>query len=332
MIEPLIPPTLWGRYPTEFQPDRPPEALGNAGGLSGCHLWRVDSPSGPLMLRVWPQEGATRDRIDQIHRWLTPMRRLPWVAAPVADRQGATFQELTGRFWEVAPFLPGRADLERPPSQTHLTAMFAALARVHEALGFATTWGPSPGLIARRDELQQLITWEFAAMSRAIRLAVPDEARWLADRWLGAVGGPAQALVGRIEQAARQVLHQQPVLRDVRPDHFLFEGDRLTGLVDFGAMGVDSVAADLARLLGETVGRSEVLRRDALAAYEAIRSISAEDRGTIGVFEVANAVLGGARWVRWHFREGRQFADPDAVRSGLNRALVKLEEMRTSSG
>ena len=43
----------------------------------------------------------------------------------------------------------------------------------------------------------------------------------------------------------------QPCLRDARPEHFLFDGDQLSGLVDFGAMAVDSVVGDLARLIGE---------------------------------------------------------------------------------
>ena len=47
------------------------------------------------------------------------------------------------------------------------------------------------------------------------------------------------------------LIRLQPALRDARPEHFLFEDDRLSGLVDFGAMGVESVAADLARLIGE---------------------------------------------------------------------------------
>ena len=68
----------------------------------------------------------------------------------------------------------------------------------------------------------------------------------------------------------------QPVLRDARPEHFLFEDGRLSGLVDFGAMGVDSVAADLARLIGDWFDGDRDLRREALAAYEAVRPLSAE--------------------------------------------------------
>ena len=43
----------------------------------------------------------------------------------------------------------------------------------------------------------------------------------------------------------------QPCLRDARPEHFLFVENVLTGLIDFGAMDFETVAGDLARLLGE---------------------------------------------------------------------------------
>ena len=35
-------------------------------------------------------------------------------------------------------------------------------------------------------------------------------------------------------------------------DHVLFDGDRVTGIIDFAAAKVDHVAADLARLFGES--------------------------------------------------------------------------------
>ncbi len=54
-----------------------------------------------------------------------------------------------------------------------------------------------------------------------------------------------------LRQASSRSVMLQPCLRDARPEHFLFEGDQLSGLVDFGAMAVDSVVGDLARLIGE---------------------------------------------------------------------------------
>lgn len=42
----------------------------------------------------------------------------------------------------------------------------------------------------------------------------------------------------------------QPCIRDIWHDHVLFDGDRVTGLIDFGAMQIDTPATDIARLVG----------------------------------------------------------------------------------
>jgi Ser/Thr protein kinase RdoA (MazF antagonist) len=130
-------------------------------------------------------------------------------------------------------------------------------------------------------------------------------------------------------------LRRQPCLRDVRPEHFLFTGDEVTGLVDFGAMGIDTVAADLARLLSEWFGRDLPLRQAALESYTSLRPIESAETLLIDVFEGSSAILGPGHWVRWHFLEGRRFQEPNAVIRGLEKGLERLETWvrpRNSSG
>jgi homoserine kinase type II len=117
------------------------------------------------------------------------------------------------------------------------------------------------------------------------------------------------------------------VLRDARSEHFLFEGDRLSGLVDFGAMGIDSIAADLARLIGDGLDGDPDARREALAAYERIRPLDPAEARLIGVFEATTALLIGERWVRWHYLENRHFDDPEAVSKGLERGVKQLDRL-----
>ncbi len=45
----------------------------------------------------------------------------------------------------------------------------------------------------------------------------------------------------------------QPCIGDIWHDHILFLGDGVSGLVDFGGMRADTVAGDIARLLGSLV-------------------------------------------------------------------------------
>ncbi len=123
----------------------------------------------------------------------------------------------------------------------------------------------------------------------------------------------------------------QPCLRDARPDHFLFEGDRLTGLIDFGAMGLEAVSADLARLLSEWVGPDLLARAEALDTYTSIRHLEDAEATLIDVFESSAAVLGAGHWIRWHFVEGRRFDDPEAVSRGIERGLERLAQWAIES-
>ena len=326
MTASAIPPAFWNQYPAVFHPTRPPTALGSAGGLSGSELWKVESALGLLMVRAWPTDGPDPSTLGRIHRRLNRACRWTILPIPIPNRMGTTWVEAQGRLWELTPFLPGAADLGRPPTDAHLGSMFRTLAAFHNELGSEILRGPSPGLVARRDEVGRLIGGEFDRFQTALERRSDDPRTQLASSWLGQARRIAPRLVAPLRLAAVRSLTLQPCIRDVRPDHFLFEGDILTGLVDFGAMGIDTVATDLARLLGETVGRSRGSRRIAFEAYEAVRPITEGDRAILDHFEAANALLGGARWVRGHFIDHRRFPDSDAVAQGLNRALARLED------
>ncbi len=118
----------------------------------------------------------------------------------------------------------------------------------------------------------------------------------------------------------------------MRPDHLLFRGDRLTGLIDFGTAAIDSVAFDLGRLLVEWVGPHGPGRTMALAAYESVRPLEPVERELVAAFERTIALLTGYHWIRWQFLERRRFEDPGAVLEGLRRGLDRLAELATSVG
>ncbi|HEY2154142.1 MAG TPA: phosphotransferase, partial [Isosphaeraceae bacterium] len=114
-------------------------------------------------------------------------------------------------------------------------------------------------------------------------------------RWIALARDGLPSLVAQLRREASSAIPLQPVIRDARPAHFLFTGDRLTGLVDFGAMGLESPAADLARLIGEWIGPDLAGRSAALDAYTAVRPIDASEARHIDVFAESGAWLGPAR-------------------------------------
>ncbi len=317
-----------GRYPAGERPLAAPAPLGSAGGYSGSRLWRYAATGGPRAARAWPV-GTDLGRVVRVHAWLRSTSDLPFVARPIAALDGSTAIELDGLCWEVAPWLPG-ASAVNVPSVARVRAGFEGLAALHARLsGVDARVGPSPGLAARRDELRALIGGGFDLLSARLSARTGDPLAADALAWLALARRVAPGVLARAAAAARLVLPLQPCLRDARPEHFLFTDDVLTGLVDFGAMDVETPAADLARLVGEWFprGLADDLRAEGLAAYRRPRPVTADEDAAAVAFEELADVLVAERWVRWRFLEDRRFEDDRAVAAGLTRGLARLRRL-----
>jgi aminoglycoside phosphotransferase (APT) family kinase protein len=320
---------LFARYERHFQPLSPLVSLGGGGGLSGAKLWRFRAAHDALLLRAWPSHGPGRDHLERVHHWLALTAELGFVPVPIRDRAGQSLQEWNGSLWEITPWLMGTADSSRPPGLEHLQLAFKGLAAFHQLLAVEQVEAVSTGLQQRHDEIVRLIRGGFRALESAInhQNEVRGSDRTIALAWLGHAQTVAPVVLEPLGRVSSRVIRVQPTLRDARPEHFLFEGERLSGLVDFGAMGVESVAADLARLSGEWLDGDPAARREAIASYELVRPLDPAEARLIDFFEMTTALLVGERWVRWHFVENRSFDDPEAVSKGLERGLIRVERL-----
>jgi homoserine kinase type II len=242
---------------------------------------------------------------------------------------GKTVREVGGICWDVCPWMPGAADLSASPSLAKVKVAFSGLAAFHQAMGPLREEPFCPGLAARSRELKTLLSGELHSWRRAVLHHQADPAQQLALRWLNLAELIAPRLEPEMAHLASLPTPVQPVIRDVRPEHLLFTDDRLTGLVDFGAMEIDTVSADLARLLSEWLGSDRFLRAEALTAYVRVRCLDSVELRLIDAFERSAALLGGGRWVQWHFVERIPFEDTSAVQRGLERGVERIERLIT---
>ncbi len=330
-------------YPADCQPSKI-EFLDNAGGFSGARLWRLSTARGRLSLRRWPAEHPDETRLGWIQSVVTHVGRegFELLPEPVKARNGDTVIRYDGHLWELATWLPGVADYwkDRRPEKLHSAAV--ALARFHRAAesfrlacgkpqpsSFLDSPAPSPGIRDRRDFVQRLrdgklaeiktaITANHAAMERLVRPGMELLAR---------IEPHLVALQNQLDESSRIETSLQPCLRDVWHDHVLFVGDQVSGIVDMGAVAIESVAADAARLFGSLCGNDRAEWSHAIESYESVRPFSEAEHKLIPAFDLAQRLLAGVKWVEWVFLEHRTFSDPDEVVQRMERILGRLHTL-----
>ncbi|HEX7377834.1 MAG TPA: aminoglycoside phosphotransferase family protein [Pirellulales bacterium] len=319
-------------YSPECQPLRL-EPLGSAGGFSGARFWRVQAPAGVFCLRRWPREHPERQQLEFIQAVLWHVRQEGFRLAPlpVETRTHAGYVSEAGHLWELTPWLPGQADYHRDPSLKKLRAAAGALARFHlAASSFPLPHrGPDapPGLGKRMDVLASWTPAKLSKLAASIVAADWPELARLAERLLPLFNRAADAVIDTLNQAAAIRVPLEACIRDIWHDHVLFCGDKVSGVIDFGAMRVDSVATDVARLLGSLCGDDGAAWLEALQAYDSIRPLSSSEALLVTAYDRANVLLSGMSWLDWVYLEGRQFENRAAIGERIEANLARLEHL-----
>jgi homoserine kinase type II len=324
------------QYPPNCQPSRI-EPLGNAGGMSGAQFWRLATLRGELALRRWPTEHPTPERLRFIHAVLAQAasRGITILPIPIATRAGQSFVEHDGHLWELAPWMPGTANYEQAPSDTKLRAAMTMLAEIHLALAdfpLAATQrvaGAPLSIINRLIRLSEMYNGGVQQLSLAITDYYWPDFAPLARQFLALLPDAMPRTIAELEPLAAATLPVQPCLRDIWHDHVLFIGDTVTGIVDFGAIDIDSPACDIARLLGSLAGDDAIAWPRGLAAYSAVRQLSVEERHAVTALDISGTLLAGCNWIRWIYVEGRQFENPAQVISRFRAILARTAKPRS---
>ena len=329
--EPDIEPVL-RTYDAEYQP-RERHYLAGGGGFSGSHLWRLETRQGTLVLRRWPAEHPSSERLAFIHRVLAhcATHGFTQIPLPLPARSGATWVEAEGHRWELARWLPGEANYHLQPSSTKLAAAMKALARFHLATSsFPPPVGEASGGTVfqdRKQRLERLATGECGTELRTSYHRGWPSLRDLGERLLPLAQRAAQLVLPKMNAAAARSVPLQPCLRDVWHDHVLFTGDRVTGLIDFGAMRIASVAGDVARLLGSLAHDDLPAWQAGIRAYTQHRPLSDDELHFVRLFDESTVAWAGVQWLVWVCIEGRNFKNRAEVERRCLHWLDRLETM-----
>lgn len=316
-------------YPADCQPTAV-MSLTSAGGFSGATLWRLVTRRGGLVLRRWPSSHPSRSRLEFIqavlwHVWHEGFQLIP---LPVETQTHAGYVEHAGHFWEIVPWMPGSADYKSAPSRDKLAVALVALAQFHVAASSfplpSTSLAVSPCALERRAKLDELSRKDLARLKAAITPRDWPELAPIAEKVLGQFDEARKRVEPLLTRAATIHVSQQPCIRDIWHEHVFFEADRVTGIIDFGSMRPENVAADIARLLGSMVGDDPNGWTFGIDAYQSVRRLSDDELFLVKAFDRSAVLLSPIQWLEWIYIDKRQFADRQRVMSRLHELTPRL--------
>ena len=324
----------------------------SGGGFSGSPVWRVDvldgagQAAGRYVLKGlaagWPLERGVA-----IHRLVATLREAGLDAVPpqlklAPPGEGTIVADGEGRLWELTEWRPGAPIAA--PSTRQATAALQTLARIHVAVsradgGREKLVGPAPAWGRRVEAIQAVLTrgWDDPPRSSPewspLQAAVAGRKRAAAAILRDRGGLPS---LSRLASLSPPPVSLQLVLRDIWQAHVLFVEDRVSAVIDLHACGIDTPAADLARLLGswEIAGAEGGHRgpltqawQEPLEAYRAIRPLSSDEVWLVDRLHRAGVIGGLEHWFCWVLEEGRAFPDPTAVLARIDFLLKNLDSI-----
>ncbi len=305
-------------------------ALGNRGGFSGARLWRVETATGTFCLKGWPSTDDTPEHFDLIHHLMGVARDagLAFVPAIFPSSGGMTCVEHAGRLWDLTTWMPGRADFHDQPTPLRLAKACAALARLHGAWSLFLPLQRVDRCPAIQRRLEGVLEWlalTNLGWQPSFLMIEAGRVRSLAERAWALLRTWTDWVPCALATWVERPLPLQPCLCDVWHAHVLFEGDTVTGVIDYGGVKIDHVAVDLARLLGSLVGENAELRAAGLQAYTRLRPLSWEEEALITVLDETGTVVAMMTWLKWLLRDAKGFEDATAVARRLEELVKRVE-------
>lgn len=283
-------------------------------GFSGAVVWLGESAA----LKMWPF-GTTTERLRQIHAWMTAARHLPFVPHVFG------VLEHDGRVWDCTQLMPGAP--RAAPTADEVARACNAVAELHGAWAERESRrGPCPGV---RNRIRVLS--ENEPLLRAGPNSVPKVSAQL-DPLLrdgvSLVTRAAPLAVGALRPWEGREFALHPCVRDLRGEHVLFSDSGVSGIIDYGAAGIDSPASDLARLLDDYAESDATVFDVGLNAYRAARPAFDAPDEFVHLLARSGTICSILGWLVRVVVRREPVADEAAVATRLSQLLSRAGRIR----
>ena len=307
-----------------------PQPFVPSSGWSGANFWKWPGESENFLLKIWPAEGPEARQHLFRHSQLNNLRDLDLpLGLPVPDRTGRTLRPWSDGLWaEVIPWFGGSpATVSPEPAQ--VASVVQVLCELHQRWTETTAsrTGPSSAVLNRlnqlkRIDLTRLLSSRADFLQKGLNLSAESmEKLWEICRLAQLLRDDAVSLLQPFENEKFRIL---TILRDARPDQFLFHDGRLSGVIDFGAVGRDIIAVDLSRLATEWFPEDLAQQDYFVRSYVKNRIVDEREFRLIRPLALSGAILGGLAWLDLHFRKGRSIGREEEFERAIDHALSRL--------
>lgn len=288
-------------------------------GLSGSMVWGVRVGDERFVLKSFASS-AHYEHAAWVHSLMQhAVNENIWqVPALKKTMNGESIQEDTnGSLWELMQWVPGAPCLR--PSLRMAASSGATLAQVHVAMATfpdqILTHDHSPGVLFRISKAAELVKLPFD--ERFCRILEHSQAATMHEPFSLLTTSATKHALATIANWRSRVVAIQPVLRDVWSEHIFFEDERVSGLIDWHALGFDTPAMDIARLFGSWPD-DYALERSFLKSYRSVRRLSDQEERLIPFLKASGIIFGLENWFRWIVEENRYFADKEKVKDRID--------------
>jgi len=322
-------------------------AWAKSDGFSRSEIWQVRCQGAAYCLKGIPTEDVTPERLGWVQMLLRFAKQvsheLP-VPVAIGTTDGLGLAREAGRYWELTPWMVGTAELAGQADEELVKMAFQATAKLHLALEqWARQDGcygvkPSEGVLLRHERLAKMHSGGIfdlaAALGSALKRGMRPDISGSCEQVLAAYWDLQERVFARLEVARHLAVPIFPAVRDLRAEHFLFAkveaGAQLTGIVDFGAMRLDSATLDLSRLMTTLLPAKEELQAVGLKAYQEVRELTSAEVDLLPALVEGAMLHNGLQWLIWLLQEGMAFEDWDAVSRRLQQVVESLQVQRNA--
>ena len=313
------------------------------GGFSQSRVFRCKAQGREYCLRSWPKQTYALERLEKVRRAVGQTHAAGMICLPnyFPDAEGEFLLDAGDSYWELCEWLPGKADYLVNRSPEKLGAALETLAALHQAWSGESGQDFSPAWRRRITGLEEAAQHQFTqkllleSHKCTERSAGSCELAMLGMKTANLTREHASSLHSLLNFIpARANLHF--VLRNIWSDHVLFSGEKVSGVIDFGAAGIDEPATDVARLLGSMEPADADQWWHGLCEYRKHSPSLCPHR--VLVLDQVSCLLSAIQWAKWLILEGRQFAaDRKVITDRWASFLSRLEtfpwdELRREAG